>query len=149
MQARRWGLQHAVVSVPWNASSNTQRPQALAAALALAMRVPYKHLVHFIRTRNNHPPHTHTRTQVLAAALALSPRVPDEHLVHFIRAALATVLGQPLVEAGQGDTVETAEALWDAACGRGLQAQVRRLAALLGKTGDPRLLSNAACVTIF
>lgn len=56
--------------------------------------------------------------------MAASPPLPDEPLVHLLRAALTTVLGQPLLEAGQGDTVETAEALWRAASARGLRAQV-------------------------
>ena len=55
--------------------------------------------------------------------MALQPPVPDDALVHFLRAALAAVLGQPLVEAGRGDAVETAEALWRAAAARGLCAQ--------------------------
>ncbi|KAI8463239.1 MAG: hypothetical protein J3K34DRAFT_496255, partial [Monoraphidium minutum] len=62
--------------------------------------------------------------EVLAAAVACAPPVGDEPLVQFLRAALQSVLGQPLVDAGHGDSAETAEALWAAARARGLQAQV-------------------------
>lgn len=62
--------------------------------------------------------------EVLASALDCQPPIGPDSLAQFIHAALQAVLSQPLVDAGLGDSVETAEELWGAARSRNLQAAV-------------------------
>ncbi|GBF98118.1 hypothetical protein Rsub_10865 [Raphidocelis subcapitata] len=84
--------------------------------------------------------------EVLAAATACSPPVADDALVQFLRAALQTVLAQPLIEAGQGDTVTSRLSLPSSVPARVWleRRRLERAAGASGASGAARLGAAAA-----